>query len=394
MKKYKKYLVIIILPMILGLFFAFVNHNGFAFTFKESIRSIKWYLYPLLVLFFFFFTILVHELGHFFSFIFNGVKIRALYVLMFILMKNGNNKWRFKIKLANLKLLGGLVVPNFSEVENEDDLRKLRKAFEKALIAGPNTSIAYFVVILIAFFLLWFLTTWYILIAIMFVNLIMTTLLTILVVLTSKVRTEEVFGDYKAYELIKENETFMLIQVIQYFMFSLTDTKKTEKFLFEYLTSYLSNYNLSYHFFDLTLVKNYLSMYLDNDNVMNDTLVKILNYYNLSRLIRSKHGYELVYLISATYYKNNELEEAYRWFNKAKTYENKFQSAEEREFIIKQYEHLLNLNNNETYLLNSKELIEEQLFILSPLVDIDEIINDMVKKLEFKSYYTKLYSKI
>jgi|SRR5690625_3803170 len=395
MKRRNKILTLIIISAIIGLLFSFLIHNGYMYKLTSGLKIIKWYLYPLIILFVFFLVILIHELGHLFSFLLNGIKIRAIFVLIFVLMKDPKGKWKFKVDFSNIKLIGGIVVPNLDNITDEKLLNKNRRSFEKALIAGPNISIFYFVVSFLSFIIFWFLTSYNLLIALLFINFIITTLMTTLIILSSRLNTNELYGDYVARRLFKENDTFALLQLIQYLGFSLKDTEKSYEFLFNYLTNFYQLKKLSYNFFDLILTTNYLNLYLSNDNFKNnESIDKVIKFYNINRLSRSKHGLELAYLISSTYYKNNNLVKAFEVFNLISINRNNYVDKKQQEFLKKQYAHYINLEDNNEYFINNIDFINDELFILKPLFDIDEIIKDFNKTLEFKKYYTKLYCKI
>lgn len=394
MKKMKKYLILITIAAVLGFSFAFLKHNGYWFKLTSGLKLIKWYLYPLLIILYFFMGILIHELGHFFSFVFNKVKIRALYVLIFVLMRNENNKWTFKIYPKHIKLLGGIVVPNLGDIKNEEDLKRVRTAFSKALIAGPRTSIGYLIVLIITFILIWFLTNLNLLSALLFINVIITILMTILIVLSSKINTNEIYGDYVAYDKFVNDDRFALLQIIQYRSFSTIEDKKTNIFLYKYLTDFYNEKNFSYNFFDLVLSSNLLNFYLETKGYRNTAVNNLVNYYNINRLASSKHGLELAYLISAYYYKNKNAAKAYEVFNLIQINKNKYIDIEKQEFLFKEYEHMLNLNNNKKYFEENKSKIIEELFILAPIVNIEEMLEDMNKTLEFVEYKTELYCKV
>lgn len=391
MKKFKKYLILIIFAAVLGFSFAFLKHEGYWLKLTIGLKLIKWYLYPLLIILIFFITILIHELGHLFSFLFNKIKIRALLVLIFVLKKDQNNKWKFEIYPKHIKLIGGIVVPNLDNITNEEEFNKVRKGFSKALIAGPNTSIGYLVLSIILFFFIWFLTSSFLLIGLLFVNLLVTIAMTILIVLSSKISTDEIFGDYVAYDKFKNDDKFALLQLIQYSSFSTISNEKTDKFLFDYLTRFYEKSDFSYHFFDLILASNFISFYLRQDNLENIAIYKLLKYYQINKLAVSKNGLELAYLISACYYKQKKAKEAYHSFNLIKIHQNRHIDKEKQELLYKNYEHLINLNNNELYFEEKRDLIIKDLFILAPIIDVDEMIGDMKFQLDFVEYFTKLY---
>lgn len=394
MKKIRKYLILIGFAAILGFTFSFLKHNGYWFKLTSGLKTIKWYLYPVIILFNFFIVILIHELGHLFSFVLNKIKIRALYVLVFVLMRKENNKWKFKIYPKHIKLLGGIVVPNLGEIKTEEDFNRTRTAFSKALIAGPRTSVGYLILSIIVFILIWFLTNLNLLTTLLFINAVITSLMTILIVLTSKVNTNEIYGDYVAYDKFLTDDRFALLQLIQYRSFSTIEDEETDKFLYDYLTNFYKSSTLSYHLFDLVLASNLLNFYLEDENIENISANRVVNYYNINRLASSKNGLELAYLISAYYYKNNNAEKAFQTFKLIQVSNNKHIDENKQLFLFKQYEHMLNLNNNEKYFSENKTMMLEELFVLAPLVNVDEMIKDMSKTLTFVEYKTDLYCKI
>ena len=394
MKKIRKYLILIGFAAILGFTFSFLKHNGYWFKLTSGLKTIKWYLYPVIILFNFFIVILIHELGHLFSFVLNKIKIRALYVLVFVLMRKENDKWKFKIYPKHIKLLGGIVVPNLGEIKTEEDFNKIRTAFSKALIAGPRTSVGYLILSIIVFILIWFLTNLNLLTTLLFINAVITSLMTVLIVLASKVNTNEIYGDYVAYDKFLTDDRFALLQLIQYRSFSTIKDKETDKFLYDYLTNFYKSSTLSYHLFDLVLASNLLNFYLEDENIENSSVNRVINYYSINRLASSKNGLELAYLISAYYYKNNNAEKAFQTFKLIQVNNNKHIDENKQLFLFKQYEHMLNLNNNEKYFSENKTMMLEELFVLAPLVNVDEMIKDMSKTLTFVEYKTDLYCKI
>ena len=391
MKKIRKYLILIGFAAILGFTFSFLKHNGYWFKLTSGLKTIKWYLYPVIILFNFFIVILIHELGHLFSFVLNKIKIRALYVLVFVLMRKENDKWKFKIYPKHIKLLGGIVVPNIGEIKTEEDFNKIRTAFSNALIAGPRTSVGYLILSIIVFILIWFLTNLNLLAALLFINAVITSLMTVLIVLTSKVNTNEIYGDYVAYDKFLTDDRFALLQLIQYRSFSTIEDEETDKFLYDYLTNFYKSSTLSYHLFDLVLASNLLNFYLEDENIENSSVNRVINYYSINRLASSKNGLELSYLIAAYYYKVGNVSKAYKKFNLIQVINNRFVDKEKQEFLYKQYEHMLNINNNEKYFKENKENLIDELFILAPLVNIEEMIEEISKPLKFVEYKTELY---
>lgn len=394
MKKYRKTINLLILAAFLGFSFAFLKHEGHWIKLTTGLKSIRWYLYPLIIIFIFFIDILVHELGHLFSFVFNGIKIKALYVLIFVLMKNDKNKWRLKVFPKYIKLLGGLVIPNLPNIRSEEEIKKTKDAFSKALIAGPNTSIFYFIFITILFFIVFLFTNANVLIALLFINFIVTALITALVMLTSKVHTSELYGDYVAYDKFLNDETFALAQIIQYISFSSFKTKESDQFFYAYLTKIYSNKRPSYQLFDITLATHFINYFMGSNDTINYSVDKVISYYNVKRLASSRHGRELAYLLSASHYKKRDVKNAYEAFYLINSTKNKYVDVLQLELLEKEYEHLLNLSDNSKYFDSKKEYLKDSLFVFEPIVDINEMILDLNKSLKVIEYKTELYCNI
>lgn len=393
-KKYRKIINLLIFAAFLGFFFAFLKHEGHWIKLTNGLKSIGWYLYPLILIFIIFKAILIHELGHLFSFLLNGIRIKALYVLIFVLMKNENNKWRLKVFPKYIKFLGGLVVPKLPSIRSEEEIKEIRKSFSKALIAGPNTSIYYFIIITILFLVFLLFTNLNTLIALLFLNFIITGFLTVLVVLSSKVHTTEMYGDYVAYSKFLEDDKFALVQILQYLSFSSLKTKESDQFFYMFLTKYYETNRLSYNMLDLMLSTYFLNFFIDSNDTINNSVDKTIKYYNVKRLASSKYGRELAYLVAASFYKKRDSKNAYEYFKIINETKNNNLEEEQIELLEKEYEHLLNLNDNSNYFISKKKYIKNNLFVFEPILNVDEMINDMNKQLRFVEYKTNLYCPI
>lgn len=394
MKKIKKLLILILFSSILGFVLSFLMHNGHWERLINGLKSIKIYTYPLILIVSVFLVILIHELGHLFSFVFNKIKIRAILVLIFMFLKDDNNKPKFKVFPKYIKLLGGIVVPNLGEIKNEEDLKNLREKFAKALIAGPNTSIGYFILTVISFLIIWFLTDLRIILGLFTLNMILTGLFTVIVIISSKLNTKDIFGDYVARQKMIDDEKFALAIISQYKMYSNIKDNQTSKFFYEYLTKYYKENNLTYNTYDQNLTGYLIDLFLDSKDTKNLTINKILGYYNINRLINSDTGIELSYLISAAYYKLKDPAKAYEIFNLIQIH--KTEKLEPNKLLIlkKQYEHLLNINDNNEFFKNSINEYLDNFSILAPLVNQNELLEELNKSIEFVPYYTELYCEL
>ncbi|VEU80472.1 site-2 protease family protein [Haploplasma axanthum] len=383
MKKLKTIFIVIITAAITGFMMSVLKHNGLWFKIISGFKSIPIYGYILLIPAFVFIAILIHELGHLISFVLNGIKIRALYVVVFVIKKDFNNKWKFEIHPKNIKLFGGLVVPNLSPIHNDQKYEETKIKFSKALIAGPNTSIGYLIFSVISFLTLWFFTNSYFWIGFLNLNLIVTALMTILIIVSSKLNTDELYGDYVAHEKFLKDDTFVLTQIIQYRGFSLIEPDQDDEYLYSKIEKHYLNKYPGYNIFDISLVSNYLNMY---DFSNEENILDVIKKYNVSYLASSKHGLELAYEIAAFYYKIKDVAKAYELFKIVSDTNNTYVEKLKKDFLNKQYEHLLNIKDNINYLESNKEVIYTDIELLLPIINKEKMFEEVIETLPFAQY--------
>src|SRR5690554_2543632 len=111
----KKRLIRILIIIVTGFLIGFINtlfiYDGVWGHFNKGLGSVFWWVHIIYFLVSLFLVILVHELGHLFSFLKHKVKVKALYALMFAFVKEEK---RIKIRLVPkfLLLIGGIVIPD------------------------------------------------------------------------------------------------------------------------------------------------------------------------------------------------------------------------------------------------------------------------------------------
>lgn len=393
MPKIKTVLKVIIAAIIIGFIMSFLIHSQLWNLLIVSLSNFNIFLYLLLPLLFFSLVIFVHELSHLISFVVSKIKIRAIFVLIFGLYKNKDRKWRFIVVPKNIKMLGGFVVPDLPVINSDQGYDDVKNKFAKALLAGPIGSLIYAVLIIIIFILTWFLTNNLFWIAFNFLNMIVTILITVLVFISSKLSSDQFYGDFVAYKKFETDQVFHMSQIDQYIGFSLNETKDTYEYLYNKITNYYINLaTAQYTVFDYSLLQTQISLNLDKD-ILDLRLDFLIDKYDPFYLSRAKGGLELAFLISAYYYKKGNVEKAYVLFNHIKGAKNKHYTTEDQQLIIKEYEHFINLANNEQYFINSREQIKKNFELFLPIIDIDEIIKEKQRKLPFVNYYTILEKK-
>lgn len=387
MPKFKTIIKVIISALIIGFIMSVLIHTQNWNKLMVSLKTFNVFLYIFLPFIFFFIAILIHELSHLISFVINKVRIRAIFVLIFGVYKNKDSKWRFVIVPKNIKMLGGFVVPNFETIGSEEKFETLKHKFSKALLAGPVGSLIYCLIVVIFFLLSWFLTSNSFLIAFSFLNALITIIMTFLVFVSSKLSTDQFYGDFVAYKKFETDKRFVLTQIDQYVMFSLYDSTETDKFLFEKITNYYLEVNrVQYTIFDYSLLSSHIGYNIDQD-VLDLRLDSLIEKYDVTYLSKINGGLELSLLICSYYYSKGNVEKAYNLFFQIKDNDNKHYSIEDKEFVIKEYEHYLNLANNESYFIENQNIVKKNYELFLPIMDIDEIIRKKKHTLPFVKYY-------
>src|SRR5690554_6533866 len=386
MKKLPKVIKTIIAGAIIGFLVSILIHSGLTYKLSLGSKSIGWYFYILLIVINFVLIILIHELGHLFSFVFSKIKIKALMVLIFVIKKE--KRWQFRVKIKNIKFIGGLVVPNFPAITNEEEYEDVKLKFKRALIMGPVTSIAYFLLLTTILIFVWIFTNNNTLIVILFYSFIITGVMTYLIHRSSKVNYKNLYGDYVAYKKFDE-EKFSLLQVIQYLSLSDYQSSDSDLFIYQKLETYFREEKPTYHLFDFALVSYLINYLIKTNGTTSHPRSKVLNYYNIGRLTRNSDSLELAYLISAYYYHSGNVELAYKTFERISGKEYKHTSVEKQQLLKLQYEHYLNIKDNTEVLLTKKAVVLADLGMLDVLFNIDDMMANLLIKLPFKPFYTK-----
>ena len=119
---------------IIGLFITPITHS---IKRIEGFISPPFYIVILIIVTTYFLAVMLHEFGHSISFVRNGIKMRAIIFMNFMLIKE-DEKW--KLKLIKNNTMGGIAVPEIKGIKDEEDFLSKQKGFANALIAGPLAS--------------------------------------------------------------------------------------------------------------------------------------------------------------------------------------------------------------------------------------------------------------
>jgi hypothetical protein len=213
MKRFKHpILIAIIIGLLYGFFNTLLIYEGFYRHFNKGLGAIHWSIHFLMVFLSLFLVICAHEIGHFISFVKNGIKPKAMYVLGIAFVDD--NGWKIRFVPRFLLFIGGIVIPEHVTIDSKSKEDAMVNIFKKVLLAGPKASIIYGVAIFILWIAMLF-TTFYVANGLLFTMMVVTTIMTILALLSSKLSRSGMYGDFAANKAFDKDKVFRLTYLIQ-----------------------------------------------------------------------------------------------------------------------------------------------------------------------------------
>lgn len=382
----KKWLTYIIFGLVFGFLAANFRYLGFSEKISLGLKQIPFWSYPLLFIFSFYLTLSLHEFGHFFGFMFHGTKNRAIHITAFVLYKK-NNHWRLGFNYRLFKLLGGFVVPDLNIIDSEETYQKEIQTFAKSLIIGPLSTIISMLMIIVIFLLVLIYSEKLFWIGSLFIVTIFSALLSYVYILSSKLHTDNIYGDFVAHKKMQEDELFQYVQISQYIGFSLKNHEKSENFLFNKCQELLIKHPLRNNMFYYTLLKEYLYGLIKNENPnINPKINEKLSLIRMSQLKRSVFGVDLLYMMSMFDYLTGDAYKAYQKYRQAVEVTIK---GEEKmlDYLRKYAEHKMNYSNHEEVLRSLKN-VDNLAWVFSYVDDKKELD---LKKLPYQYMQTEIY---
>jgi len=311
----------------------------------------------------YFLAVGLHELGHAISFSKNGIKMRALFITMFLFIKE-DKKWKLKIRPNKVTAIGGIAIPDIGVVKDEIEFKKLQNAYSKAILAGPISSIALFIVGILISILVISLSSNVYVISGFYSFAKYLSVISLFLLFSCIFKSEVAVGDFPAYTLAKKDSFFVAMQLYQYAIVS-SDYKRVRsenKYLKEVLLNGLSEKleNKDTHIFTLnlidtfiieylagmsnelpTIVKDYIEFLLDNPEWMTN-----LKNYEVSNILRF-HILRLIY--------SEDIDKATKLYEDLKKHIK--QNNPVMKYYIKQTDDLFGYADNSSY-LNDKNNIK------------------------------------
>lgn len=384
MKKFK-WLYLALFVFLIGCFYTMLIYNGVWFKLISGLKSLSFFGYILWFVFAFYFTLTLHELGHFIAFYVQKVKLRALYLTIFVFYKNEKG-WHFTIKPKLWILFGGLVVPDLGEIKNEEEYQALSAKFRKSLIAAPIVTIIVMALSIIIFILLMIFSTNAHLNGIMSINALYITLISILYIYTFRLSNQMFYGDFVAYRKMNEDPVFKLAQINQYTMFSSVDSEETIRFMWEKSRDTIKNLPLSTSMFYNMIITNYIDGLLKMNYEFDLEVENKLRHLNLNALCRNEQGLNLAYDLCFYDYKKGHVEQAYQKFDRI---QNKISKKLDEKMVLylkNKTLHVMNREDHTKFLNNKENLYIGQSWIFDALIDPYEMLIAYHQKLPYVEY--------
>jgi len=373
------WLIYLVFAFIVGFVFSYLVYLGYWYRFVDGIKSLSWYDYPLWFFLTFYITLIIHELSHLLAFVFQGVSIRALYLHMLIIYRS-KTKWKIKFNMKHWFLLGGFVVPNLNEIDDDVSYQKTVKQFSTSLIVAPIVTISFMGLMILTWVLSILFdaqTSW-----VGFITLFSayTTIFSLFYIRSFKLSNNSFYGDFVAYRKMKEDTLFQLVQLLQYIQFSLKTSALTRSYLFEQSKSFLKEHDVKTTLFYQILVMNYIEMVCYHEKEDDVIIQEKINRMHKNQLFRSDHGLTLLYDIALYQYHLGFVEKSYQLMEDIKTKASPKIDERLRTYLHKQFEHLLNIENHEEFL--AKE--ENHVLSIASLFDVLMEDEEPRKPLPFK----------
>lgn len=383
MLKRFRWLLWLAFAFVLGFIFSFLVYNGYWYRLIDGLKTLRWYHFFMWLILTFLITLIIHELGHLFAFVFQGVKIRALYLYMLIVYKTKKG-WRLKLKPKLWFLLGGFVVPDLDDIVSDEDYESLVAKFSRSLIAAPIVTIILLILTILLFLLSIVIGFGSSFIGQLTLFTFYTILLSSLYIKSFKLSNQSFYGDFVAHQKMKSDPVFQIVQISQYTMFSLNPSKETENYLFQKVKSVILNEKLKSTLFHQVILINYIEdvcfQGFEDDPLIRE---KIMNY-PLGSLYHSEQGITLLYDIAIYYYHLGWVEKSYQLINKIKTKSSQKIDQKMREYLEKKHLHILHIAYDDAYLSNKEHYVFRMSSLFEDLIDFDEMMKSMHQPLPFR----------
>jgi hypothetical protein len=390
MKKKYRFLILLWVPLIISSLYVLLVYHGIWFRFTDGLAELKFIHYPLMFIITFYVTLTVHEFGHFFAFLFQGIPLRALYLTVFVFYKDKQG-WHFTIKPKLWVLGGGLVIPDLQNIDSDEVYDAITSKFAKSLIAAPIVTIVFLSWVILTFILSVLFSSSSVWIGFYALFTLFTILLSSLYIYTFKLSSQSFYGDFIAYRKMKNDDVFKLAQVIQYAMFSTESYDSRDQYFFTKTKEMLKKIKLSSNIFHVMLLTQYIDGIMREQQEMDDELHEKIKTYAIKPPLRDEHSLMLAYELCAYFYKLKDVEKAYRLFEDIASRVSQKLDEKMRNYLKYRTMHIINLEDQEAFLSNKENIYIGNSWIFEAISDPYELLKEQHEKLPFVEYTSEVH---
>lgn len=384
MKKYR-FLYFLIFSFFIGVFFTLLVYMGIWEKFVLGLRTVSFWMWMLYGLIAFYVTLTFHELGHFISFKSQGIKLRALYLTVFVFYKTING-WRFTIKPKLWVLFGGLVVPDLELIEDEKTYYETSRKFAKSLMAAPIVTISFLGLSIVSFILVLTISQSYGFIGMITVFNFYVVGLSMLYIYTFKLSNQNFYGDFAAYKKMKSDEVFRFTQINQYMSFRLDQDHVFSRYMWEKSKELLKTHKMRHDMIYTMLMTAYVEGILYENMGVDEEIDKMITKLPVTFYLRSEHGLTMAYDLCLYYYKTGRVKRAYELFEIVEKKQSKKIEEDIRIYLSKKTKHVLNIEYDYAYLNDKKNYPYGHSWIFEPIIDIYKNMDIIHEPLPFIAY--------
>lgn len=388
MKKHRL-LIYIISCFILGIVFTYLVYLGLWERLMEGFKSVPIWLYVVLLPVAFYLTLTLHELGHLIAFRVQHIKIRALYLTIFVFYKD-EKSWHFTIKPKLWILFGGLVVPDLPPIKNDDDLKHITQVFARALIAAPIVTISFMIVMIISFFSVWLFAAPAVIIGFITIIMIYTVLLSSLYIYTFGLNTKHLYGDFVAYKKIKTDDFFQFAELYQYQSFALHDDKDGA-YLYQRATSLMETQSkLKQQIFMIVTTMAYLEGVIHEKQPISTVIDQLLQNLPINRFVKTQEGLTFVYMLAEYHYHQGRVDKAFHIVNRANQHASKKLPEKLRKYLHHRAAHVMHMTYYDEFLNDNEHIFIGQGWLFDALEDPYEAAKKEHELLPFQTFVCEL----
>lgn len=357
------------------------------FKLTNGLSELKFIHYPFMLILTFYVTLTIHELGHFFAFLFQGIPLRAIYLTVFVFYKDKTG-WHFVIKPKLWVLGGGLVVPDLPNIDRDEIYQSIKHKFAISLMAAPVVTILFMAFVVITFIISLMYATSPVWIGFYAVFTLFTVMLSSLYIYTFKLSAQSFYGDFIAYRKMKTDETFALAQVMQYAMFSHENYDTRNQYFFTKTKEMLKTLRLTSNLFHVMLLTHYIDEITRSHQEIDLILHEKIKDYARKPSLRDEHSLLLAYEICAYFYKLKDVERAYHLFDDIQNRVSQKLDSKMKVYLKLRTMHILNIEDHTAFLSDPKNIYIGNSWIFEAISDPYEMLSEQHEKLPFIEYKT------